>query len=295
MILPKRHVRWTLTLAVALVATVSLFWGLGRWPWGEDEVDTLQELQLHSTAETGYFAPGSQAARLPRLVPVWYWSQYQILSRLPITEWNARLLPAVCGIGAILAAFTMAARRYGVGFALCLALMINASPIFLALSQQNRFYSMAILLLLLTEWSIWSERSRGAAGFVCVMIVASAAVLCHNLLLVVFALGTIAAGIGYVRGWVPKGVLIRSSLATAVGGFIYIIYLRPLTRGWNDIAGPQSTPGILVSFASEAGIPTLALALVGGALPAIRRRDREFRWWALLAILSWPSSQSVQW
>ena len=103
--------------------------------------------------------------------------------------------------------------------------------------------------------------------------------LSHNLILVVCVLAVMAAAPAYLVGAVPARVLWRSGVVAVVSGSIYLFYVRPLVQGWNSTGNP--TP-VLVSFAAHAGIPTIALALLGCALVLRWGTGRSMLWWALM-------------
>jgi len=111
-------------------------------------------------------------------------------------------------------------------------------------------------------------------------ILAGLTVLSHNITVAVFGVAFIAAAAMFVLGWVPSRLLIRSGAALAVSLLLYVAYIRPLVAGWHSTGNP--TP-VLVSYAAHLGIPTLALAFLGGALALIDRGDRRhMAWWLLM-------------
>jgi hypothetical protein len=251
-----------------------------------DEVPTLQELHLVSGG-AGAASEQSQTTRLPRLVPIWYWCQTQVMAFLPLNETTARLFPAICGFIFVLVSFTWAWRSQGQTFAICLALMILASPLFLALTQQNRFYTMALLFQCLAQMTILDRTSRFRAGLlVLTVLLTLAAILCHNVLLIYFTLASGVAVVAYAFGWVNRNVLIRSLAAGAASVCLYLFYLRPVIQGWNEIHAHRTVLQVALSLLSEAGIPMLLLAFLGGAL-SLRKEDRStFGYWAMLGATS---------
>src|SRR5579884_1487510 len=275
---PRARYRLALCL-VALVTTGLYLYHLGEWPWDHDEVASLIELGVLDHEGAGN--PDSQYARLPRLVPVWYGAQRLALRVLPHDELGARVLPALCGIATVLLAFVLAYRWRGLWFACALAVVLDGSQVLVWLSQQNRFYSMALLFLTLTLAGVWT-RLAGVKVIVWCAAFATLAVLSHNLMVVVFGLGFVAAVGAFALGWVPRGFVVRSGVTAAVGAGWYVFYLRPIMRNWIS-GGPGGTPS-LVSFVAQAGIPLLALALLGAGLCWLRRDDRRtLGWWVGLA------------
>lgn len=270
---------------VAVVASVCLTWGITRWPWDVDEVWSLRELGLLDAGNPSLVEPNSQAARLPRLVPLWYACQGVVLRYLPATEGNARLLPVLCAILAVLAAYIWAARRYNPAFAVCLAVLMIGSPLLLSEAQQNRFYTMAILFLVLANTALFSaaEKSR-IAPVLLAGIFAVLAVLSHSLLVVYFVLAAAAAlaGARLSGGSVPLRRFLVAAIACVL---LYFFYVRPLAKGWNTGAHP-SILSVLPSMVSGATIPVLALAFIGAIAAFACNRDASLRVWAILAGLT---------
>jgi uncharacterized membrane protein len=275
----------TFFILVAFAAGFSLFWTLGRWSWDVDEVETLQE--LHLTSGGGASNPGSQFSRSPRLMPIWYWCQSQVMAHLPLNERNARLLPALCGLAFVLGAFVWAWRDRGKTFAILLAVMILASPLFLALAQQIRFYTMAVLFQFLAQVSILSPVRRFPVGMILLSILlSSVAILCHNLLLVYFVLGAGAALVASVLGWCNRAMLVRSLAAAAAGICLYFFYLRHIIQGWNEFLPHRTSFQAAISLLSEVGIPMLALSLLGVVLSLRKEDQKRNGYWAVLGVCS---------
>jgi hypothetical protein len=266
-------------LALVLAATIALhFYGLSSWPWDHDEVPSLVELGLvHLPEGTG---PASQFIRLPKLVPVWYGVQGLLLNYVPMNEGGTRLLAASCGILAVAFGFIFAARHWGLAYAFALAVLLNGAQCLVWLSQQNRFYTMALLFFVLTVAAIWSRKS-GIMMWLVTAVLAGLTVLSHNLFMVVFVLAFAAACGASMLGHVRLSVLVRSGIAAFIGVTLYLFYLRPIMQDWTsgDTGGTHS----LVSFAAQAGIPTITLALFG-TVACLLSSDirRGWSWWILL-------------
>ena len=264
---------------LSIVACVCILWKLD-WSWDVDEVESLQELGLLG-------GENIQTIRLSRMVPVWTWSQTSVMALLPINERTVRLLPAVCGIVLVILSFVWTARRYGLPLAICLAMLILASPLFLELAQMNRFYTMALLLQFLAQAAILSPVQRFPTLMIFLSVVlALAAILCHNLLLTYIVLTAAATCLAYVFGWCNRPQLVRSLAAAAAGVCLYLLYLRPLVQGWNNFLPHRTTLQVALSLLSEAGIPMLVLALMGAALSLQKEQRVQFGYWAVLGASS---------
>jgi hypothetical protein len=268
---------WWVFIVVAGMASCIFAYGFGRWSWDHDEVASLVELGIVHLREG--IGQGSQLERLPKLVPVWYGMQGLLLHYLPINEWGTRLLPVTCGILAVVCAFLLAARHWGLNYAFALALLLNGAQCLVWLAQQNRFYSMALLFFVLTLAAVWSRAPGVKRALLCALL-AALTILSHNLFVVVFGLAFVASCLAYAQGHVPKSVLVRFGIAALTGVLLYLLHLRPIMQNW--ISGDTGGSHPLVSFAAQAGIPTLALAGFGSFTclhsPEARRR---WTWWVV--------------
>jgi hypothetical protein len=264
-----------LALGLVVVVTAGLhFYGLGTWSWGDDELASLIELRLLDDPSST--RPTTQV--MSRLMPVWYGSQGVLLHFLPLNEFTTRLLSASCGILAVVLAFAFAARRCGLLFAAGLAVLLDGSQLLVWLSQQNRFYGTALLMLTLTLITVWF-RTAGLALVFLAALFGALTVLSHNLLLVVVVLTFPTSCVAYLLGWAPRPVLIRSGAAALAAVLVYGLYLRPLLRVYEGGWVVGSTP-LLVSFVAQAGVPTLALALFGAvACLATPEERKSLGWW----------------
>lgn len=226
-------------------------------------------------------APESVTVRLPRLVPVWYAAQRVALRFLSHDEFGTRLVSVVCGVLTVLLLFLLGLRRRGLAFALAIVVLVDGNPLILWLAQQNRYYTTATLFLVLAMMAIWSQ----AAGLKMLLATAAAtllAVFSHNLLVVVFGLGMVAACVCYPFGWVPWRVLIRAVLAGLISAAVYLFYVRPLAGGWTGAGFAWTDP--FRSFLAHVGVPTFALACFGSVACLRDRSQREeMAWWAVLA------------
>jgi hypothetical protein len=269
-------------LAVVGVSTFLQFYRLSAWPWDHDEVYALEELGLRQSPVDG--TPGTQLTRMPRLLPVWAAAQGAFLRVFPHNEWGTRVLPALSGAAGVVAAFLLAWRARGLAFALALAVLLDGSQFLVWMSQYNRFYTFAMFWFVLALAAIWARTSSPLAtvlAAVLTAVLAAVAVLSHNLLVAVFGLGFIAAAAGFVLGWVPLRVLIRSGIAAAVGALLYKFYLRPIMEGW--VSGGTGGTNVVVSFVAQVGVPILGLAAFGAAAALVTPEARKaLGWWVLL-------------
>jgi hypothetical protein len=273
--IPGRRL-WLDTLLVGVLAVVLQGYGVGSWPMADYDVPSLVEMGLLQVDAQAFSVPANQIGRLPRAVPVWYRFQRFAIDHLPKSEVSYRLPSLVFGVLTSMLAFFVAARWRGLWFAAALAIAMNGSQLFVYLAQLDRFYALPILLMMATLILMWVP--GGAVVYFGIAVLTALSVLSHNVTLVTFGLAFGASFLMYVLGRVSIDLPLKSGLALAVAAVIYVFYLLPIVRGWNSTGNP--TP-VLVSFAAQLGIPTLALALLGGWF-AMTRRDSPAVIWALL-------------
>src|SRR5262249_10942748 len=156
--------------------------------------------------------PAVQIERLPKALPVWYAFQHAAFRFLPRNEFGFRMPSLLCAILISAGAVPLAARWRGVWFACALALRGAFGQAFGYLSQVDRFYSMPLLLLLLTFATIAIPRG-GMTMIVVAAMLAALSVLSHNIIVPVFVLAFLAACVAYVFGRVSTQVVLRSGAA----------------------------------------------------------------------------------
>lgn len=278
----RRGAQWLCFTLVLLCSAAVNFCHLGAWPWDHDEVATLVELGLYEPKyDEGRLAV--QFERLPKLVPAWYTLQQIVLKVLPANEFGTRVLSAFCGSLATALAFLFAWRGRSLTFALAIALLMGLNQTYVWLVQQNRFYSMGMLFLVLVLAAMWSRGEGHIKSALLGSVAVVVAVLSHNLVAAVLWIGGIAAAMCLPFGLVPRRVGYRAILFASVAFVTYVFYLRPLMTGW--ISGGTGGTNELVSFVAQLGIPTTALAgLCFAGLMMERPLNREFSWWGLVMI-----------
>jgi hypothetical protein len=272
---------WLALAAVVVVAAWLASRGIATWPMADDEVPSLVELGLLDIgAENLFSVPRHQIERLRKATVVWNVVQRTAIDLLPAGELSYRIPSLVFAVLMSAATFLLAARWRGLWFAFALAIVLHGSQPFIYLGQVNRFYIFPLLLLTLTIAAMWVPRGR-ITMIVATGLLAALCILSHNVTLAVFALAFAASCVTYVLGQTPARVVVRSGAAAVTGGLIYLFYLRPLVQGW---VSTDNRTNVLVSFTAHAGVPAMALALLGGWLAARRAASTPMIWWALVFV-----------
>jgi hypothetical protein len=272
---------WLALAAVVLVTCGLCTYGINTWPMADDEVPTLVEMGLAQIDSSAFSVPANQIGRLPTVLPVWYGFQRFAIGLLPNNEVGFRLPSLICAILTSALLFLLAARWRGLWYGVALAIIVDGSQPFVYLAQINRFYSMPLLMTVLTLAAICVPRG-GAAVLPVIAVLTALAVLSHNVVVVIFVLAFLAACPAYWLGRVPRELVWRSGVSALTSVLLYFLYIRPVVNGWNSTGNP--TP-VLVSFAAHAGIPALALAAFGGWVAVLRpRHTRLMLWFALMFV-----------
>ena len=274
---------WIGLLLVGLVCSGMYFYRLGDWPWDVDELSSLEEMGLlDPEIRSLQHPPDSIVVRLPRLVPVWYGVQKSLLRGLPQTEWGSRVLSAVCAAAAVMALYGWGWRWRGTRFAAALAILSGGSLLMVWLAQQNRFYTMALLWIVLAMAAIWAQSKHWAWGATAAGLTLLA-VLTHNVAIVLFGLQAVAAATAWILGWSRPACAIRALLTGAIAAGMYLFHVRPIAGSWTGVGLSWAPPW--ASFVAHVGMPTVVLALVGSVLALLAApQRRQMAVWAGLTL-----------
>ena len=253
---------------------------IGRWPWDHDEVQTLMEIGVAPMQQ--YPGPPAQMERMGRLIPLWTSVQRTALKVLPVNEWGTRVLPSFFGALVVIVATIVAFRTRGRWFGWSTLVLLAGSMTLVWLSQQNRFYSLALLCSTFVFISAAIDDERPIYDVLAALF-AAAAVLSHNLTLVIFGLAAMAAVVAWFLNWISMTAARRLVLSAAVTGVLYLVYVRPLLGNWISGGTGGTTP--IVSFFAQVGIVPVALAALGGWQALTTRTEGWLRWWTLVLVL----------
>lgn len=280
-----------LGIAAASLVVLAMFVGpIGRWPWDHDEVQSLMEVGVAPLQR--YPGPLAQMERMGRLIPVWTVVQRTALKVLPVNEWGTRAVPALLGALLVIAAVIAGFRARGKWFGWALLTMMAGSQTLVWLSQQNRFYSLALLWTTLSFLAAAVDDERPLYD-VLAALCASVAVLSHNLTLVIFGLAAIAGVVAWFMKWISTSAARRLVISAATTALIYLIYIRPLLGSW--ISGGTGGTAPIVSFVAQVGVVPVALAALGCWQALINRTEGWLRWWVLLLVLGLAFVTTAPW
>lgn len=240
---PRARV-WLVALLLTGAAAALRFHRLGDWSFWVDEIFTLRDSLDPSHLYHGLTYPLS------------YVLIGASMNSMGVSEWSARLVPALFGVGTPAMAYLLGRRTFGELPSVIGAAIIAVSPWHLYWSQMARFYTMTVFfstgsLFALHQALEEDRRWYAAAGGLLMLL----AVLSHySALLVLAAIGTYVGLLVVLRWPRPRGL----------GAANVLLFVAPLAAGAMAV-GPRAV-SLLSKYA--AGLQTgtsFANPVVGGA------------------------------
>jgi hypothetical protein len=128
--------------AITLFATILRFYKLGEWSFWWDEMFTIRDVRIVNS-----FSLIDQ--RISRVLIA------MAVNTFGLSEWSARLVPALVGIFSVPALYFPIRKIYGPGAALMASLLLAVSPWHLYWSQNARFYTIILLFYTLALLSFY--------------------------------------------------------------------------------------------------------------------------------------------
>jgi hypothetical protein len=133
---------------IVLLAALLRFYKLGEWSMWIDEIYTINRAQVHF----------SDPVRVLQNLPSTLWLPLSViftniaLHAIGVTEWSARLAPALIAVVSVPLLYFPVRRISGVGTALLFSLLLALAPWHLFWAQNARFYSSLLLLYALAAF-----------------------------------------------------------------------------------------------------------------------------------------------
>jgi mannosyltransferase len=279
----KPWIQYVWLFLIMLLAAALRFYKLGAWSFWIDEIYTIGRAMTH------FSTPALILENIPpsrNWVPVSFILTAQALNIWGISEWSARLAPALIGISSVPILFFPTRKAFGYRVALIAALLLAVSPWHLFWSQNARFYSSLLLFYSLALFAFHFGLERDKPGYF---------IGFYGLLYLAFSERLFAffifpvVGVYLVMLWVfkfekPAGMnprnMLLMGLPIAAGGVIEL-YSR-LANGesrffgdfdWFFLYRNDDPVRLLGNISFNIGIPLMALALFSG-LFLILRKDR---------------------
>lgn len=279
----SRLVEIALLLAITGLAALLRFYKLGEWSFWIDEIFTINRVQAHY---------GSLSEAFQNLPPNFFWTPISLLltsgslSLFGVSEWSARLVPALIGILSIPLIYIPVKRIFGPGIALISALLLAISPWHLYWSQNARFYTMLMLLFVLALLAFYFAFEQDKWWLIIVFWVFFY-LSASERLLAIFLIPVVVIYLPLLllsRDKIPPGfnrrnlalVFLPIAAVVTVEVISIIVLGESVTEGYLEwfLLHRSDDPLRLAFFiASGIGIPLLVLALFGG-LRLVYRANR---------------------
>ncbi len=269
----QRSELWLLA-AITLLAALLRFYKLGVWSFWIDEVFTLRRAQSSLNVET-------IVGNWPPLSVLLTGAAFKLMG---VSEWTARLVPALVGIGTLPALYWPTRKVLGVANALLAMLLLSVSPWHLYWSQNARFYTALLLLYTLALFAFYKglEHDRRAYLLASLALIFLASRERLMALYFVPVVGTYVLLLKLLPFEKPAGLRIRNIAIVMLPGLgvILLDLVGYITRGQSYLIDsltvflghPIDDPFRLAAFVTASlGVPLVALASFGGVYLLMRR------------------------
>jgi mannosyltransferase len=250
--------------AVVAVAAALRFYRLGDWSFWIDEVFTVNRA-LAQMLDPSFRVPLS--VRLTGIS----------LNTFGVSEWSARLVPAIFGLVSIPILYLATRRVFGPRIALVAMLLLAISPWHIFWSQNARFYSALLLFYALATFFFYAWLKADRARYLLLSISMLVLAFVERAIALVFLPAAITTYVAWA--WLPGGQrrsinwkIIALLLIPAVPLAAYLPVLFGELLGTH--VGFQHNPiRVLLAIAHDMGIPLVVFGFAGGVILA--RRDRQ--------------------
>jgi hypothetical protein len=279
-------------IAVSLIAGGVRFYRLGNWSFDADEISALIEEKVFFNGE--HFADDSQYnnqyERLPRIVPVGYYTLHFGYEAFGRDERGSRVVPAIVGTATVALVFLLMLPISSYAAALGTSLLFAFWQQHVLYSQMNHFYVVPMLFGFLCYLLGALEVKTPRAIFpILLSASAVAAIFSHTVAAGAFAV----SGLGILAGSIANRRPIRWASVVTLGAgaailaAIIVLYVLPLQRGWYQGLETGDSPlGAVAATISRIGWPVVWLALLG-ALFAVAEGGAINWYWLTCAAGSW--------
>ena len=253
---------------IVLAATLR-FYRLGDWSFWLDEIRTINRAAIHVNWET--------------IISEWWHPSLSLilinsaLETLGVSEWSARLVPALIGIISIPIVYFPIKRLFGSTVALIAVLLLAVSPWHLEWSQTARFYTSLMLLYFLASYVFFLALERDQPAYLLIALLLFVLAIGERFLavfLVPVALSYLflITVLPYEK---PSGLNKRNITLILVPGVIFgfIDLARYVMTGSSyllssielAVSAPIDDPlRIVILVVYNMGVPLFCLALFGG-------------------------------
>jgi hypothetical protein len=220
----RQQVIYALVAALIVVAVVLRFWRLGAWNLEATEIFTLRD---------------SLRPRLTNPRPLGYLlNYYLVLPFMPLDEFGLRVLPALCGVLAVVAIYLVSRRLIGTRGALLCSLALTVSELHIYYSQFARYWSLVFLLCTIYPFALFlGIREHNRAALALGVIAGILAALAHPVAVLLLGGPAIWLTARFVRPDTVRRLWSRPGVRWATGAVVLLLVLIavrfvPLLHHW---------------------------------------------------------------
>ena len=261
---------------ITVFAAILRFYQLGAWSYWIDEIATINRAHL----SLGELLTSLQTGLSYVLINI-------TLSTFGVSEWSARLVPAIIGVITIPLFYFPIKTMFEARTALIAVLLIAISPWHLFWSQSARFYTSLLLFYFLAMFAFYYGLEKDRISFILLGLVFSLLAFQERMfsLLLIPVLITYIIMVKWSLFEVPKGFNIKNLLpliSVGLVGLLVVIFdgIKYVSSGSSFIlnelswffARPIDDPfrlGIFIFL--SIGIPVTVLALFSGGYLILER------------------------
>ena len=274
---------------LTLLALVLRFYKLGQWSFWIDEIYTIGRAQTHVNFEA--------------IIGNWWHPSISViftgltLHSLGVSEWSARLIPAIIGVISIPVLYFPIKKVWNSHISLIAMLLLAISPWHLFWSQNARYFTSLMLIYLLASFFIFLAIEEDRPVYIIIFF--GLLVLAIGERFYAFFLAPIVVSYILVLKFLPfpkpKGFRPRNLILILGPGILLIVIdaLRFLISGYSYFLAsieltynqPVDDPFRLgISIVFNIGIPLVVLGLFGG-LYLLSKKSRAGLFFLLNAVI----------
>jgi mannosyltransferase len=256
------HVQYAGLAAITLLALFLRFYRLGDWGFWIDEVLTVNRILV---GLSGVTRPSFHLIGIS-------------LNLFGVSDWSARLVPALIGAASLPLLYFPTRRLFGPGVALLAMLLLAVSPWHLYWSQNARFYTSLLLFYTLGAFAFywWLETGRLRFLIIGAPLMGLAVLERMNAaffgpVLAAYILALLVLPFGRPDGLRWRNLVLLAALLVPFG--VYQIFVAGVVDSLNTwIFGRIHDPlRVLLSIVYDTGLPMFLLALLGGIYLVLQR------------------------
>ncbi|RPI29579.1 MAG: hypothetical protein EHM61_01095 [Acidobacteria bacterium] len=279
----SRRTEYALLTVIIFLAAILRLFRLGHWSFWWDEMFTLRDVEI-------------LLQEIPKVSTI---LTYLALQYFGLSEWSARLAPALIGIVTIAVLHVLVRRTFDPVVALIASLLLAISPWHLYWSQNARFYSTLLLFYSIALFTFYLAHVNRRLSYFAVsllFILLAGKERLTALFVVPVILGYVV--LFYLLPLLPyQRIRVRARYLIPAMAILSLVALYLLTRYWSSVpflskvnhGWVNSNPfWILSGTVYYMGLPVFCMGLVGLAFLLLkdRRAGLYFGLAALLPVVS---------